>query len=243
MRNILLVILVFVASIRIQAREIFTLEATLDGYVYPSCQHTISLFGLGKNMFFPQIITPEGNTIKAQIYNEDYSLYADVDVALSQDDGFALQSVFIISSLIPSSNYLIVAIECDTSKKWGDDAYSRMRLYNDQGQRIFDFGETDGTFMPILVLFYMNDSYKLAVAELKATSHYVTRVYKVDSDLVSDVKYTSAAHATDPIGVYSIDGQLVGTQANQPGHISTFHLPRGICVLRSAGKSEKILVK
>lgn len=243
MRTILL-LLFFSFFLSSSAQDILTLEAKLDGYVYPFCQKTLSLCGLGKEMFFPTSIKAENNCVKAKIYNGDYSLYADVDAQIDIDSNYTVQSVSAISSLTANGKVMFIVCMQNEEKKWGDDGFTRMCLCNDKGEIIYDFGYTDGTYSYILSLFGINGTYKFVVYESTASSKTITYVYRVNSNLISSINIAEACYSKtqSPTKIYDTAGNLVGIQ-DTPMNIRSSRLPKGTYIYNSRDSNGKIIIK
>lgn len=243
MRTILL-LLFFSFFLPSSAQDFLTLEAKLDGNVYPFCQKTLSLCGLGKDMFFPTSIKAENNHIKAKIYNGDYSLYADIDTQIEIDSNYTLQSVNVISSLTTNGKVMFIVDMQNNEKGWGDDGHSRMCLYNEKGNMIYDFGQTDGSYSCVLGLFGINDTYKFIVYEISASSKTTTYVYRVNSNLISSINVAETCYnkAQIPTKIYDTTGKLVGIQ-DAPMNIKRPKLPKGVYIYNSSDSNGKFIIK
>ena len=242
MRRLLSLLITLLIAIPFYADNVLTLEATLDGYVYPFSQKSVLLSGLGHEVYFPNIsaFNAAECMVKGTAYNADYSVYAKIDTRLEIPESYQMQSAAIISSPWEKNHLAVLVNVTMVNSIWGDDNYCDLLLFDDKGNLLFDFGSTSGTFMPIQALFWMNGSYKFVVIESLANSEHKTRIYKVNNNILSDIKATQLSSTQAPIGLYNMEGKLVDSQFSST---SISKLPKGVYIYNTEKSSSKILVK
>ena len=242
MRRLLSLLITLLIAIPFYADKVLTLEATLDGYVYPFSQKSVLLSGLGNDVYFPEIPTIDAIqcTVMGTAYNADYSVFAQIDTRLEIPENYKVQSASIISSPWKKNHLAVLVNATMIDSSWGDDNYCDLLLFDDKGDLLFDFGRTSGSFMPIQALFWMNGSYKFVVIESLANSEHRTRIYNVNNNILSDIKATQLSSTQVPIGLYNIEGKLVDSQFSST---STSKLPKGVYIYNTEKSSSKIMVK
>jgi len=164
-----------------------TLEHTFDSWV--NFTNTMSWFG-DANYYMNSY--PTNNQIK--IYNADYSLYKTISITLPS--GYSISSVSYLTKTLFNSNdklEFLVSFMGPTA----DNSYHTLRLYDEDGVVIKDFG-FNYSLNP--VIHKINDQYRLSISRTNYTTSvsYSTEIYSLPGTMSNRISEIENSNIQSP---------------------------------------------
>lgn len=194
------------------------LEHTFEGLYYPRNMEVYNPISDDDRYFDPTSLNINGGHIQGAIYNEDYSVRAQIDCTIDIPTGYKISDVQVGGNMIlpDGTNFFIVNFSKEDHNQLGyaDYALSKAYSYGQGNPLLFDIASAS-SMLNALSLYVINGKLSLVVFayEYDLTTH--TNVTKTCVYSLGEVGSSSAneiyqdGHQPYPIRTYDMNGRLV----------------------------------
>lgn len=207
------------------------LEHTFSGYVsWSSSIYTDPSSIIPSNSYYITSIT--ANAYNEKIYNSNYSLISDESYIFTPPTNYKVSSVIKTKNLFDSDNefeFLVTFVRTDNTY---DDTRSKLKLLDEAGNVIKDFG-TSYMFQTPSYLHIANNQFRYLLIKFLSDGTYSSEIYSVPGTVPTSLKSSTVLSSSIPypnpasssivipynlktndnqmMNVYNLNGQLVET--------------------------------
>lgn len=198
----------------VKGEELVKLEHTFDGYYLP---YNYSEYEYGdaddEFYFYSPTITPVGDSINLETYNEDYSLRDSYSVKFAVPSGYYSYSVTFSPSLKLTDGTPFFIVVFMSHEPSGNNYYYKVHMFDaNTGEMIADLGTNHGYINVQNIIYEINGKPSIVIVYYNFSgtkTYYTTKIYslgtpKEESDVANVIK-----HKAQPLRTFDMNGREI----------------------------------
>ena len=239
MKKLLSLVLVFV-SLNVFSQELFTLEHTFDGtFSFNGDSFVMLTTSAEKNVFYNSGEI-SGNSIVYKIYDTEYRLTTK-KYTFDIPDNCMLSGITQIPIPGDTDVYFIITM-LDISKTMGETGYSRTIIFDEDGNKYFEFKTSSYSSNISPIMYLIDNKYKLIVNRLEYTSSGIisfTDIYCINKEIDNTAVNAATSRFFPLTQVFNTNGVLLEETDED---ISTRNLSKGMYIIRQNNQTKKVVL-